>query len=188
MADLSPPSERNLIHNRSISLTGYARDDGLWDIEAHMVDTRTQSVTYPRFGASRQAGQPLHEMKIRVTIDDDMLIHDAAAVTIHAPFDVCSIPPKLFPKLKGLSLKEGWRKRVSGIIGGTGGCTHLFGLIANVAAVAYQTVSSSEEYVEELERDESRPFFINTCHAYNESGPVIEKLYPNYFKPRGREQ
>ena len=82
------------------------RDDGLWDIEAHLLDTKTDSISYPSFGVAKPAGHPVHEMKIRVTVDSEMLIHDAEAVTIHAPFEACVIPATIFPELKGLSFNK----------------------------------------------------------------------------------
>ncbi len=38
---LTEPVPRNLIHERSIVCRGFCRDDGLWDIEGHLVDTKT---------------------------------------------------------------------------------------------------------------------------------------------------
>lgn len=38
---LSPPEPREHIHSRDIILRGYRREDGLWDIEAHLTDTKT---------------------------------------------------------------------------------------------------------------------------------------------------
>ena len=183
MTDLSPPVERKLTQTRTISCTGYARADGLWDIEAHLVDTKPFDVSHPRGGVARRAGQPLHEMKIRVTIDSEMLIHDAEAVTIHGPFDACVVPPTVFSKLKGLSFKKGWKSDVAEIMGGTRGCTHLRELLGNLATVAFQTVVSTSEFFAKVDSGEIKPFFIGTCHAYEESGPVIKKLYPDFYKP-----
>src|ERR1700724_127118 len=38
---LSEPHERELLHLRDIALRGYRRADGLFDIEAHLTDTKT---------------------------------------------------------------------------------------------------------------------------------------------------
>ena len=183
MIDLSSPVKRKLTQTREITCTGYARDDGLWDIEAHMVDTKPFSVTHPKYGVSKPAGTPLHEMKIRITIDNEMLIHAAEAVTIYAPFSPCAIPPTIFPKLKGLSFNKGWKKSVSERIGGTKGCTHLSELLGNMATVAYQTVASSDGFMAKLDKGGFRPFYIGTCYSYKESGPVVEKLYPDFYEP-----
>ena len=183
MTDLSSPVKRELTQTREISCTGYAREDGLWDIEAIMVDIKPIDVSHPKYGAPKPAGQPLHEMKIRITIDGEMLIHAAEAVTIRAPFGPCSIPPTIFPKLKGLSFGKGWKKGVAEIMGGTSGCTHLRELLNNMATVAYQTVASSSDFMTKLDKGGFRPFYIGTCHAYRESGPVVENLYPDLYQP-----
>ena len=36
-----PTSERTLLHTRTITCEGYARDDGLWDIDGWMTDVKT---------------------------------------------------------------------------------------------------------------------------------------------------
>ena len=38
---LSTSAPRQLMHNRAIECRGYQREDGLWDIEGHLVDTKT---------------------------------------------------------------------------------------------------------------------------------------------------
>ena len=38
---LSPPEARERLHTRSIEINGYRRSDGLYDIEAHLTDTKT---------------------------------------------------------------------------------------------------------------------------------------------------
>lgn len=185
MVDLSPHVQRKLTQTREITCTGYAREDGLWDIEARMVDTKPFDVRHPKYGEPKPAGEPLHEMKIRITIDNDMLIHAAEAVTIRAPFGPCAVPPTVFPNLKGLSFNKGWKKSVSGIIGGTRGCTHLNELLGNMATVAYQTVASSEDFMAKLDKGGFKPFYIGTCYSYKESGSVVENLYPDFYEPPG---
>ena len=184
MADLSWPTERKLATTRTITCTGYARKDGLWDVEAHLIDTRPVSVSHPKYGRSKPAGFPLHEMKIRITVDNDMLIHDAEAVTIHAPFDPCRVPPESFPKLKGLSLKKGWKKGLSEIMGGINGCTHLSELLGNLAKIAFQTVASSDEWIAKIDNGEITPFYIDSCYSYNQSGSLVERLYPDLYRPK----
>jgi hypothetical protein len=184
MVDLSWPAERKLATSRTISCAGYARKDGLWDVEAHLIDTRPTSVAHPKYGVAKPAGYPLHEMKIRITVDNDMLIHDAEAVTINAPFEPCRVPPASFSKLKGLSLKKGWKKDLSEIMGGTKGCTHLSELLGNLATVAYQTVASSDEWIANVDKGEITPFYIDSCYSYNESGPLVERLYPDLYRPK----
>src|SRR3954451_8363882 len=37
---LSPPAPREMLHRRAIDIRGWRRDDGLYDIEAHLLDTK----------------------------------------------------------------------------------------------------------------------------------------------------
>ena len=66
---------RTLKHTRRITCEGYLRDDGLWDIDARIVDTKAYRYTEPDRG-SRGIGEPVHDMSVRLTIDDAMTVRD----------------------------------------------------------------------------------------------------------------
>ena len=82
---LPDPAPRKLMHTRAIECTGYERDDGLWDIEAHLTDTKTTAHTRHHGGRARRAGEPVHDLWIRVTIDLDMKIHEVEARRTRVP-------------------------------------------------------------------------------------------------------
>jgi hypothetical protein len=67
---LSDPAERNLLHLRDIQLRGYQRKDGLFDIEAHLVDTKSYGFNNEGRGWI-EPGEALHGMWIRMTINED---------------------------------------------------------------------------------------------------------------------
>lgn len=70
---LSKASPRQLIHTRSIACHGYQRQDGRWDIEATLTDTKSYSfANRDRDGIA--AGEPIHLMRIRLTLDDDLVV------------------------------------------------------------------------------------------------------------------
>ena len=185
MPDLSMPVDRELQQSRVIDLKGYLRDDGLWDIEGHLVDTKPFSVYHPKYGVRKPAGVPLHLMKIRLTIDDDMVIQDAEAATLAAPFDTCLTPAQLFPKLKGLSLKSGWKKAALELMGGVRGCTHLTEMLGNMATMAYQTLSASRKVIaslDDLDKISEQPFYVDSCYSYRKDGALIRRLFPQFAK------
>ena len=73
---LSPPAARKELHLRRVEVCGYQRDDGLWDIEGRLVDTKTYG--FDNFDRGRiEAGDPIHEMRLRLTLDGESLA-DAA--------------------------------------------------------------------------------------------------------------
>ena len=67
---LSPPQERELLHSRDIVLRGYRRADGLYDIEAQLTDTKSYG-SANRDRGYIHAGEPIHGMWLRLTVDED---------------------------------------------------------------------------------------------------------------------
>ena len=59
---LSPGAPRRHLHTRTIRCEGYERDDGLFDIEASIVDQKTYAVEEPYRGR-REAGMHVQDRK-----------------------------------------------------------------------------------------------------------------------------
>src|SRR5258706_4618671 len=87
-ADLNAPAPRTHVHTRNVEYRGYRREDGLWDIEAELTDTKTYTHETPDKRV-RHAGEPVHGMGIRLTVDDDMKITDIAVGMPATPFSEC---------------------------------------------------------------------------------------------------
>src|SRR5688572_21844391 len=103
-ADTAP---RTHVHTRSVEYRGYRRDDGLWDIEAEMTDAKTYTHQTPDRGILK-AGEPVHGMKIRVTVDDAMKISDIKVRMAAAPFPECQQAKPPMARLIGCTLGSGW--------------------------------------------------------------------------------
>ena len=58
---------RERLHVRRIRYEGWRRDDGLFDIDAHLADVKDRD--YELLSGVRPAGEPVHDMAVRVTID-----------------------------------------------------------------------------------------------------------------------
>ena len=57
--------DRVPLHRREITLQGFKRADGLYDIEGHLRDTK--SYDRASHGVRVKAGDPIHEMILRIT-------------------------------------------------------------------------------------------------------------------------
>ena len=92
---------RRRLHTRTITIDGYEREDGLFEIEGHLTDVKHFDINATHF--SRKAGDPVHDMKIRLTLDGEMKIVDAFAVTDGMPYEnECNkITPDYREKLQG---------------------------------------------------------------------------------------
>ena len=180
---LSEPAPRKHLHARNVECRGYLRDDGLWDIEGHMVDTKTYS--FPnRHRGEVEAGEPVHEMWLRLTIDNRMRIHEVEAVTDYGPFGICPAITDNFKRLEGLTIGPGFRRAARQRVGGMQGCTHLVELLDPVATTAFQTMTARRHNREREDRaagTRQRPLFLGTCHALASDSPVVREQWPEFY-------
>jgi hypothetical protein len=186
---LSPAVPREPIHTRSIDCRGYRRTDGLWDIDGHLTDTKTYGFSN-HFRGELPPGAPVHDMWLRLTVDDKLVIHAVEAVTEAGPYEVCpSIAPN-FQRLVGLRIYPGFQKQVRDLLGGVQGCTHLVDLLGPLATTAYQTVFPyrAREYEQRVAKGEiapqqtgRRPKLVDSCHAFASDGEVVKRYWPDFY-------
>src|SRR5690242_8111148 len=136
---LSPPQERELLHSRDIVLRGYCRTDGLYDIEAQLTDTKSYG-SPNRDRGYIEAGEPIHGMWLRLTIDEERRIVACEAASDYTPYSICPAAAPNFTRLEGLQIKPGFLKEAASRVGGAVGCTHIRELLQQVATTAYQTI------------------------------------------------
>jgi len=178
---LSSPAPRKLLHTRTVTCYGYQRDDGLWDIDGHLVDVKTYDFDNHHRGEVK-AGEPVHEMWLRLSIDDDMEIHAAEAATDHAPYAMCPDVTSRFAHLKGLRIGPGFHREVQKLVGGVKGCTHLVELLRPLATTAYQTLVAKRRRPDpDPDAPPRRPMFIDTCHAHASDSPEVKRRWPAFY-------
>lgn len=185
---MSSPTPRRHVHTRSIRVDAYARDDGLWDLEALLVDTKSRD--FPLAAGLRKSGDPVHEMRLRVTIDTHLNIVDAQAESPWVPYPgYCdSIGPD-YRKLIGLNLSQDFRRHVRERLGGVRGCTHMTELatvlptaaIQGFAGEVFKTRDQSQGGESaEAAAQEKKPFQLDRCHALRTDGPAVARYYPRW--------
>ena len=192
---LSPPPERELLHSRDIVLRGYRRTDGLYDIEAQLTDTKSYGSANHHRGYI-DAGEPIHGMWLRLTVDEQRRIVACEAASDHTPYAICASAAPNFSRLAGLQIKPGFLKEAARRVGGTLGCTHLRELLQQMATTAYQTIDPARAKREAEAAGESdppgsdrldmritakmggAPAILNTCIAYATDSPVVQRRWP----------
>jgi hypothetical protein len=186
---LSAPAPREHLHTRQVECQGFQRSDGLWDIEGHMTDRKTYSFPSDERGEVT-AGTPIHDMWLRVTLDDGFHIRAIEAVTDGSPFSLCPQITPNFQRLVGLRLGPGFTRKIKELLGGVEGCTHLVELMGPLATTAFQTIFSakSRERRERANGDATpadqprkRPRLIDTCHAFASDSPVTKRNWPDFY-------
>ncbi len=180
---LSPPAPREVLHHRDIALRGYQREDGLFDIEAEIADTKA----YPFSNHDRgeiKPGEKLHGMVARMTIDREMTIVQFEAVTEYGPFNICPKGAEAFSTLAGLKIGRGFIKAANERVGGIHGCTHLRELLGQMGTVAFQTMYSvrhKRDRAPNAVETAEKPMLLGTCYAYAPDSPVVARQYPAFY-------
>ncbi len=166
--------KRKMIHQRKIKCVGYLRSDGLWEIEGHLEDLKSYSFISKHRGKVSK-GTPVHDMWIRITLNDSFKIINVETSTNFSPYPNCSSIAPNYQKLKGLKIGVGWRKNIILSIGGVKGCTHLTELLAPIATTAFQTIYSYN--LNKSKNKEPSKNLINSCHIYSEEGELVKEIF-----------
>lgn len=182
---LSPPtSRRTLKHTRAIQIEAFARDDGLWDIDAHITDIKTRDATLA--SGVRSAGRPMHDLSLRLTIDTRLTIVDAEAVSDAVPYPgYCNTIGPAYKRLVGLNLLKGFRQELKQQLSGIDGCTHLTELAQilptpAIQAFAGEVFASTSDGTGSNEQSNQKPFQLDRCHALRTDGAAVAEYYPRW--------
>lgn len=174
--------ERELTHTRRVRYEGYKRADGLWDLEAHLTDIKNHD--YQLKTGVRRAGQPVHDMWVRITVNRKFEIVDATCAADAVPYgEGCENIAPAYRKLVGLNLLKGFRKQVHEALGGVKGCTHITEMLGGLPTAAIQTFAGE---MPEERADGAKPFQLDQCHALETTSDTVKKWYPKWY--RGREE
>lgn len=177
--------QRSEMHRRSIECVAYRRDDGLFDLELVLKDVKAFESRSPERVVA--AGEPVHQMRLRVTIDADYLIRDVRAEVLNSPFRLCAVVEARYGLLIGQRIGPGFNRFVREVLGGVQGCTHLTELLPVFATTAFQALLSAPAGDAEaggVAGYTPRPGVgispIGGCHALSPGGEVVRRHFPDF--------
>ena len=178
---LSPPAKREPIHTREFVCRAYERADGLFDLDARLTDVKPYGFANRDRGRI-EAGEPIHDMWIRLTIDGDFTVRDVEARMDGAPYRICSRIAPDHARLVGERIGPGWNRRLRDLFGGTRGCTHLREMLGRMATVSFQAVYARRWRSGEAQRPPpGKPWVIDGCHTWAADGPVVREEFPDWY-------
>ncbi|MBV1790225.1 DUF2889 domain-containing protein [Marinobacterium sp. D7] len=190
MNDVVTPVKRTPLHKRSIDVQGYRRDDGLWEVEGVLADTKGYAIDLPDRGRIPTGGF-LHHMTLTLTVDDQLCIVDARAVMADTPYQDCPMAARQYAALIGLKIRSGWMEEAKRAIGRVTGCTHLTELLPVLATAAIQTIRGYHlQNTPGFNRsDEEKAMVMGTCFGFREGGRAQRLLWPESepFESAGAE-
>jgi hypothetical protein len=181
---LPTPEKRALVHTRVVTCHGFKREDNHWDIEGRIVDTKPYDFPNKDRGGTIRAGEPLHDMSIRLTIDIDLNVIEAEAVIDASPHNYCKSIASVARQLVGLQIAPGWTLKSKAAMGKNRGCTHLTELLGPVATTAIQTIASAKWRRTSSSKQASAKSFIGSCHSYQVDSPVVKEHWPDLYREK----
>jgi hypothetical protein len=172
------PVKRTRLHTRRVIYEGFRREDGFFDIEGHLMDVKDHD--YALLTGLRAAGDPVHDMWVRVTVGPDYLIRALEVKTDEMPYpDACDRIEPAYGKLVGASLLHGFRKALYDTMGGVRGCSHVTELLAHLPTAAIQMFAGLRR---EIEEGEGKPFQLDRCHALEATTDTVRRYYPRWYR------
>lgn len=176
-----PPTRREL-HFRRIDMRGFQRDDGLFEVEGRVTDSKTHEFVHPEPGRTVPAGDYIHDMGVRLVFDEDMVVHDVHTFTDSAPYAACPEGGRALQSIKGLRIAGGWSREVRARLRGARSCTHLMEILIPLATVAFQSLGFLRIVQPEKLDTDGRPLQIDSCYAYAGDGEVVLHRWPQFYR------
>ncbi len=174
---LSAPVPRKTSHIRRVTYQGYEREDGLWDMEAELHDSKAHDMPSFRHQGVRLAGDPIHHMWLRVTIDRKLVVHAIEAAMDAHPLQDC---PQARPALQGMvgaCMARGWRQAIAQHMGGVASCTHLREVLFNMATAAFQTLPAAFGGGD----PDTPPRHLGQCTGWDVEGNGVKEYFPQFY-------
>lgn len=179
-----PVCRRERAHRRSITVEGFVREDGLLELDARLTDVK--DADYPIASGVRPAGEPVHDMLVRIAIDAEFSIVEVQVVSERVPYPGgCDTIGPAYRQLIGLNLIRGFRKTVGEMFADISGCSHVTELLYSLPTAAIQTFATFRRDNEDGGR---KPFQLDQCHALETSSETVRQFYPRWYRSEARKK
>jgi Protein of unknown function (DUF2889) len=172
------PTPRRSLHLRRISCEAFEREDGLFEIEGLLVDTKPTAI---RLLDRREipAGDVIHQMRVRLTADRERLIVDVRVYSEHHPYKECVDIENAYRQLVGVRVEPGFTLAVKRLFRGVKGCTHMSELIPPMASTLLQALWAESDFSRtDPESRTQRVSPIGGCHALRPEGEIVARYIP----------
>jgi len=179
---LSPPAQRREIHERTVDIKVFARDDGLYEMEAHLVDRKPFAFWREQKDEPLPPGEPAHDLWLRVTIDTSYVVQRIEASSDATPFALCKEAEQTLSVLLGQRIASGWSSKVKAALRGTASCTHLMEMLITMATPAIQGIRSLPRQQKIVSDEKTVMGKLDTCYAYSRDRAVVKMYWPHHYR------
>ncbi|MGE4238958.1 DUF2889 domain-containing protein [Ramlibacter sp.] len=174
---LPPPAPRKNVHDRVIAMRTYEREDGLFDVEGRVSDTKPFDFIRPNGPGTVPTGEFIHDMWIRLTIDREFVVREVAAASDTTPWALCKEAEATLQVLVGRTVGRGWSAFIKEKLRGTASCTHLMEMLIPMATVAFQGMRPR------LGKSGDPGYLLDTCWSFSAEREVVMRVWPHLARP-----
>jgi len=179
---------REELHRRTIDFRGYRRSDGLFEVIAHLTDSKPHAFTPPAESRTVAAGSPIHDMVLSVVFDADMVVRGVTPGMQAFPYGQCAAGGDALQALLGLCIGAGWSGEVRKRLPAGEVCTHLREILVPLASAAYQTMTELRSHLLHATDASGKPAKIDSCYAYGASRALVKHFWPAHHSAQaGRD-
>ncbi|HYF21520.1 MAG TPA: DUF2889 domain-containing protein [Ramlibacter sp.] len=178
---LSPSPDREEVHHRNLSMRAYRRRDGLYDVEAHLEDRKPFDFQRPN-GQVLPAGEPWHDLWVRLVLDDRFVVRAIEAASEVTPHAICKEAEATLQVLVGERVASGWSRLVKQRLRGAASCTHLMEMLIPLATAALQGIRALQGFPQPVDAN-GRPKKIDSCYAWAGHREVVKVKWPEHWRP-----
>ena len=177
----APTVARTPQHIRRIHFNSFVREDGLWDIEGELLDTKAVDVPFVNREGIRRAGEPIHHMWIRATVNTELVVQSIEAVMDAHPLGGCPAALAGMQKMVGCCMARGWRKAIEANLGSITGCTHMRELLQSMATATFQSIVGAF-----TTDPDTPPRYLGQCKGWDFDGPGVAEFFPQFvgYQPK----
>jgi len=176
---------RRELHFRRIDMRGWERDDGLYEVEGRVVDRKPHDFTAPSGKKVAPAGQPIHDMSVRLVFDAKMVVREVTAFIDSYPYDDCTGGGQALQALVGLHIGGGWSGEVRKRLGGASSCAHLRELLIPLATAAFQSTTMMRMQLPDQLDAAGKPVKLDSCYTYASDRGLALHRWPAFYTGPG---
>ncbi|SDP07556.1 DUF2889 domain-containing protein [Desulforhopalus singaporensis] len=166
------------IHNRNMDISTYT-----WDAEHILLVgefKEGQHVDYTNHLGEKITAGVYHHMKIELIVNiSTMVIADVFVSMPQVPHEACRAMVTSLNPIKGMAIVKGFSSRVSKLVGGSKGCTHLVSLLMAMAPASLQGTWIDKSY-KGISLTESaagmETYLIGSCYVWRKDGSLAASL------------
>jgi hypothetical protein len=172
---------REELHLRRIDLRGWRRSDGLFEVEARIVDRKPFDFKLASSGRVVPAGEPVHDLGVRVVFDAGRIVREIHTFGTTLPYRDCPGGGAALQAMVGVSLGRGWSSEVKKRLPASETCTHLKEVLIPLASAAFQSIAP---FGDSNATDASgRPLALDSCYAYGAAREIVLQRFPDFHRP-----